>query len=70
VIAHYTRALIADLKRTGTAEVSFGHNGLTQVKARSRLHNAASRAGLRISTTVEYDDREGRTGAVIARVTQ
>lgn len=74
VIAHYTQRLIDELQRDGVTEVSFDTRpdtgGLTQTKARSRLYNAAKRAGLMVNTTVEYDDREGRTGAVIARVTR
>lgn len=70
MIAAYTQALMDSFDRTGEAHLPFG-GYLTVAGARSRLQNAAKRAGLIVETRIERDSMAGfgpATGAVIATV--
>lgn len=65
VIARYTQALIGDLQERGEASVVFDEL-MSAERARSRLQNAARRAGLLTVTRIE---RTGpATGRVVATV--
>ena len=67
-LAGYTLAIMADLRSSGGARVAIGQ--LSESVARQRIYNAASRAGLQVTVTVQsFDGKRYAVGTVTGPTT-